>query len=33
VVAYLGGYPTLFALTAVTSLAGALAVLKIRSVR
>jgi MFS family permease len=32
VVAYLGGYPTLFALTAVTSLAGALAVLKIRSV-
>lgn len=33
VVAYLGGYPTLFVLTAVTSLAGALAVLKIRSVR
>jgi MFS family permease len=32
VVAYLGGYPTLFALTAVTSLAGALAVLKIRAV-
>ncbi|MEU4240969.1 MFS transporter [Actinoplanes sp. NPDC026619] len=33
VVAFLGGYPALFALTAVTSLAGALAVLKIRSVR
>jgi MFS family permease len=32
VVAYLGGYPTLFALTAVTTLAGALAVLKIKSV-
>ncbi|GIF20962.1 MFS family permease [Actinoplanes tereljensis] len=32
VVAFLGGYPTLFVLTAVTSLAGALAVLKIRSV-
>jgi MFS family permease len=33
IVAYLGGYPVLFALTALTSLAGALAVLKIRSVR
>jgi len=33
VVAYLGGYPTLFALTALTTLAGALAVVKIRSVR
>ncbi|WP_433302251.1 MFS transporter [Actinoplanes sp. CA-030573] len=33
VVAYLGGYPSLFVLTALTSLAGALAVLKIRSVR
>jgi MFS family permease len=32
VVAFLGGYPMLFVLTAVTSLAGALAVLKIRSV-
>ncbi|GAA0537199.1 MFS transporter [Paractinoplanes ferrugineus] len=33
VVAFLGGYPMLFVLTAVTSLAGALAVLRIRSVR
>ena len=32
VVAYLGGYPTLFALTALTTLAGAVAVVKIRSV-
>ncbi|GAA2626728.1 MFS transporter [Paractinoplanes durhamensis] len=32
VVAFLGGYPTLFVLTAITSLAGALAVLKIKSV-
>jgi MFS family permease len=32
VVAFLGGYPSLFALTALTSLAGAVAVLKIRSV-
>jgi MFS family permease len=32
VVAYLGGYPTLFALTALTTLAGAVAVVKIKSV-
>jgi MFS family permease len=32
VVAYLGGYPTLFILTALTTLAGAVAVVKIRSV-
>jgi predicted MFS family arabinose efflux permease len=32
VVAFLGGYSTLFALTAVVTLAGAVAVLKIRSV-
>ena len=32
VVSFLGGYPTLFALTALTTLGGAAAVLKIKSV-
>ena len=33
IVTHLGGYPALFALTAVVTLAGAVAVVKIRSVR